>query len=562
MVRAFLSTILASILFVLALTPGSASAQAGTVGTKITTCVRRDAPGLIAASLLTAPRGFDCSRMQPSFGPGDYWVLSRPLPTTLSHNRLMVRTASVWQDHMTLYALYPGGRIAALVTDGRSASRHLQLGAIIERWLPRSETTPVRLLWHVTGSANLRGIVIAPTIATSSLSARSNTIMSAIYAGFAGGCLALLLYNLGLARALRHTFLPFYCLMMVGMLLYAFSSSGVLAWVMPGIQNNARLRINYVLLAATGIAAISFLRHFFEPHVIAPWLARLVRYASFAVALPAIAVALLAPWQLHLLDLLYTLGFLLLIGAIVPIMIAAWRGKSQFLWLFVISWSVPIVLAGFRTAYGLNLISYSFWLDNSTIVSMMFEATLSSIAIAYRILLITRERDEARDGETAALLLADTDPLTGLLNRRAFLQQAIGRDGEQILMIADLDHFKRVNETIGHDGGDEVLRVFARTLRQSLPPEALVARIGGEEFAIVTPSAFAIEPGEILARLRAGRMPFDVAVTASIGTCTGPLLRETDWKALYACADRALFEAKTAGRDRVRERELPDRLAA
>jgi diguanylate cyclase (GGDEF)-like protein len=118
-------------------------------------------------------------------------------------------------------------------------------------------------------------------------------------------------------------------------------------------------------------------------------------------------------------------------------------------------------------------------------------------------------------------------------------------------LVADIDHFKRVNEAIGHDGGDEVLRVFARTLRQSVPPEALVARIGGEEFAIVTPVTLAVEPEEILARLRAARMPFGLSVTASIGSCTGRLAKEADWKALYRCADRALFEAKAAGRDRV-----------
>ena len=55
-------------------------------------------------------------------------------------------------------------------------------------------------------------------------------------------------------------------------------------------------------------------------------------------------------------------------------------------------------------------------------------------------------------------------------------------------------------------------------------------------------------------------MPYDVAVTASIGKCVGPLLREPDWKALYACADRALFDAKSAGRDRARDRVLHDLL--
>jgi len=97
-----------------------------------------------------------------------------------------------------------------------------------------------------------------------------------------------------------------------------------------------------------------------------------------------------------------------------------------------------------------------------------------------------------------------------------------------------------------------VLRVFARVLRASVPPGALVARIGGEEFAILAESGETVEPESVLARLRATRMPYDLAVTASIGACTGPLACETDWKALYRGADRALFEAKSAGRDRSR----------
>ena len=71
--------------------------------------------------------------------------------------------------------------------------------------------------------------------------------------------------------------------------------------------------------------------------------------------------------------------------------------------------------------------------------------------------------------KSRARLLADADPLTGLLNRRAFLEQAIGRPGAQTLHLIDIDHFKAVNDTLGHDGGDEVLRVFARTLRAAVP---------------------------------------------------------------------------------------------
>ncbi|MEI9928353.1 MAG: GGDEF domain-containing protein [Sphingomonas sp.] len=123
------------------------------------------------------------------------------------------------------------------------------------------------------------------------------------------------------------------------------------------------------------------------------------------------------------------------------------------------------------------------------------------MAIAYRIKLLSKERDEAILGEVLARRLADIDPLTGLLNRRAFLEKAIGRTGEHVLQIADIDHFKRVNDTLGHDGGDEVLRVFARLLRGASPAGALIARIGGEEFAILTASDEAIGADQLLARL-------------------------------------------------------------
>jgi len=106
-----------------------------------------------------------------------------------------------------------------------------------------------------------------------------------------------------------------------------------------------------------------------------------------------------------------------------------------------------------------------------------------------------------------------------------------------------------------------VLRVFARTLRALTPDGALVARIGGEEFAIIIDAGASFDADRILSRLRTARMPFDLTVTSSVGSCTGPLMAETNWKKLYHNADRALFEAKSAGRDRAR-RAAPLALAA
>lgn len=536
-----------------------ASAQAGLAGQPVAVCVARAVPGMTAPALFRSPAGFHCGLQQPSLGPGDHWVLSQPLHLTGARD---IRVASVWQDRVTLYARYADGMILRQTLDGRGVTRHLALGAIIAQPLPARTAALVRLLWHVEESANLRGIVVGARIATPAESARSNLLMATLYAAFAGMCVALLIYNLALWGALRHRFQLAYCLMVACLLLYAISSSGALAWAWPGLLNNDRLRINYLALGLSAVAALAFARSFFEPRVFAGRLGRLTTVICWTMLTTSFGFALLAPWRIALLDALYSLAFGALMLAVGPILWRAWVTRSNYLWMFAVAWAAPITMAAVRVSSAVFALSYNFWVDNSTVVTMTVEALLSSLAIAYRMRLLSVERDEARASEIAARLLADTDPLTGLLNRRAFLARAIGREGEQTLLIADLDHFKQVNDTIGHDGGDEVLRVFARTLRQSVDADALVARIGGEEFAILTASATVEQADDILARLRAQRMPYDVTVTASIGSCSGPLLRETDWKALYASADRALFEAKSAGRDRVRARVLPDRLAA
>lgn len=534
-------------------------AMAQSRGSALGVCIARVAPGTTARDMVAAPGRFDCVKPQSAFGAGDFWAISPPMRRT---GPLAVRIASLWEQRITLHALYADGAIVSSTLDQHGTTHHIQLGAIIEQALPARAAPVVRLLWHVEGAANLRGILRDVRVVTPQSSARSNVQMAALYAGFGGLCIALICYNFALWLALRYRFQLAYCALGFALLLYAFSSSGALAWAWPWIANNDRLRINYLMLGLSAVAAFAFARAFFEPRVFAGRLGQCVSIASGIMLAATFGFALFAPYDPWLFDSFYSIAMLVQMAVLVPMLWRAWWVGSRYLWVFGFAWAAPIALACLRVANAFNLVGWSFWLNNSTIVTMTIEALLSSVAVAYRIRLLSVERDAAREGEIAARLLANTDPLTGLLNRRAFLQETIGRSGEQTLMIADLDHFKRINETIGHDGGDEVLRIFARTLRQALPPEAIIARMGGEEFAIVAPAETEIEPRDILAHLRASRMPYDLTVTASIGTCSGPLLRESDWKALYACADRALFDAKTAGRDRVRDRVLADRRVA
>lgn len=158
----------------------------------------------------------------------------------------------------------------------------------------------------------------------------------------------------------------------------------------------------------------------------------------------------------------------------------------------------------------------------------------------------------------------DDDNLSGLLNRRGFeaqagaaLRRCIDEDRPVALMIADLDHFKSINDNHGHAVGDAIIAAFGAHVRLIGPPGMIAGRIGGEEFALLVPGA-GIEAARRLAEaVRKGlaaacadRIPARLCPTTSIGIAIGA--PGTSLSALMADADQALYEAKRTGRNRVR----------
>jgi two-component system cell cycle response regulator len=177
-----------------------------------------------------------------------------------------------------------------------------------------------------------------------------------------------------------------------------------------------------------------------------------------------------------------------------------------------------------------------------------------------------RYNDQLRASVTQTIEMAVTDGLTGLHNRRyldshlqTLFDRAVGRRRPLSVMITDLDRFKSINDTFGHDGGDDVLREFAQRLRKNVRGIDFACRFGGEEFVVVMPDTDAQVAEKVAERIRAeiARTPFAIShegqtveVTVSVGVSS--LRRGADTvEALMKRADVALYEAKTGGRNRV-----------
>lgn len=190
--------------------------------------------------------------------------------------------------------------------------------------------------------------------------------------------------------------------------------------------------------------------------------------------------------------------------------------------------------------------------------------------ILYRVLRFAIARQLKVMGIQAA---ADTDPLTGLPNRR-FLQtnytdilKKAEEAGEAIsLAILDLDHFKSINDEHGHFVGDAVLRQIAGVFTAELGDDIKAMRIGGEEFAVLMPGcdldAACVQIDRLLKVLATTNTQLDdltLAVTSSAGVIE--LEYSTTWDQAYVAADAALYEAKSKGRNRLQRRNLLDSLS-
>ena len=214
---------------------------------------------------------------------------------------------------------------------------------------------------------------------------------------------------------------------------------------------------------------------------------------------------------------------------------------------------MPLVLQMPVQAAG--LVYSSTWMP-----AVILMALLGRIALAFVVLALVKERQEIQQR-----VFALTDALTGLPNRRALFESAHALAEERrrlergpiSVLVFDLDHFKRINDTYGHRVGDRVLQVFSATMSCNLEAGSIVGRLGGEEFAAILPGANLNAATANAERVRVAfadaAIALDglpVASTVSVGVATHEAMG-CDIGALFHRADGALYAAKQNGRNRV-----------
>ncbi|KRE12469.1 hypothetical protein ASE66_18180 [Bosea sp. Root483D1] len=188
----------------------------------------------------------------------------------------------------------------------------------------------------------------------------------------------------------------------------------------------------------------------------------------------------------------------------------------------------------------------------------MYEAVLFTVAMPMSLIALAREEDRAR-----LLASARTDFLTGLNNRQGFFElsperlRQTGESASHALLAFDLDHFKAINDTYGHDAGDQILKLFARVAGEATGPDAMCARLGGEEFAVLLPGMGvqdAHQIGQDIARRFAEAAALSdglaIAATVSVGLAVAGT-NKLDLTEFLAVADGALYRAKLLGRNRI-----------
>ncbi|KTE03732.1 diguanylate cyclase [Sphingopyxis sp. H038] len=406
-------------------------------------------------------------------------------------------------------------------------------------------------------------------------------MQSAGMAAAIGAALTLLLisciYSLSLAFAVRRQYLAWQAAWSGTMLLWGALWSQIHLALVPGLAGTVTTQIcTFLSCLAIALATVSAATAVDRGRV-PKWLRAGTLILGVGVGLAGIPLALIRGSSLGLLGDALGLVVLADLAAVTVYLGWAWRRGSVEARDFLAAWGLPMaVLAAIHVVD----VEDGFWGGGSkllVLVAATWQALWLAAAATRRLGHLRIERDHARSAAAQAQQLARRDPLTGLPNRRGFvesvtplLERARADNLPAALLLVDIDRFKSINDIYGHDAGDVVLCGIARRIERWEGPMCTVARLGGEEFGLLTIGMEGIILGRFAESIRRGIAACDHSatvgerlVTASVGVAE--VRPACDFQQLYRLADEALYDAKRGGRNKVvvqRHYDMPGRASA
>jgi diguanylate cyclase (GGDEF)-like protein len=370
-----------------------------------------------------------------------------------------------------------------------------------------------------------------------------------------GLLIAPILFDIVYFRVLRERFLLLHAVTGTLMLGHAALCGGLLARLMPVSLAQFQLGMTWTFSFAIATGAI-FYRDFIEPEAIGPRHRKMLGLAALLCLVLAV-LQTASPFPATIMQPIYYAGWVPIAGIITWALVTTLGRGSRAAVFQAVAW-LPLLLTGLIRIFGnLGVSDQPVDAFFGFFISIGFEVVVTALGVADRFMSIKRDRDSAKVEVRMLGELAERDPLTGLLNRRAIEPRfaELLTSGYSTIAVIDIDHFKTINDSRGHVTGDQVLRVVAEVL--VLDNEALAVRLGGEEFMLLLRGRDAARRAEHIrtalpTRIAAQVPGLDGLVTASMGLVELPRhgrIRQ-DFASLYAQCDRLLYEAKNTGRNR------------
>jgi diguanylate cyclase (GGDEF)-like protein len=502
---------------------------------------------------------FSCTGTPAGYHAASLWLRTDParLPIARSDLALLVHQSRF--DRLAVAFTYADGGVRWQEVRQGDYGSHWRAGGQILFEAPERGVPLTGVTMRFDRLASL-GLLHARLIPKTDAVVQSTGMAVAV-----GAALTLLLvsaiYSLSLAVAVRRQYLAWQAGWSAVMLLWGAVWSQAHLGLFPGLAGTVSAQLGtFLACLAIAIATASAVL------AVAPELvSRRLRTAALLLGgflgLVGVPLALIRSENLTLWGDMLALVILADLLAVAAYLGLAWRRGSVEARDFLAAWCLPMAVLAFVHIVDVD---DELWGGGSKIMVLLaatWQALWLSASATRRLALLRVERDRARAAEAFAQQLAARDPLTGLLNRRGFidsvtplLDRAHADDLAAALLVVDIDRFKAINDVHGHDIGDAVLCEVARRIERWEGPMCTVARLGGEEFGLLSIGMEGLVLARFAESVRRGIAACDHSAVIGEGTVTASIgvaevRPASDFQKLYRLADEALYDAKRAGRD-------------